>query len=520
MYNKTIIKPNTYYDSVTLMSLGSKIKAVQGVDEAVVVMATDMNKEILMNVGLGTQETQEAAINDLVIAVRAEDEKTCVEIHRMIMDKLTKGSAASGQETQVDYKTVHHAVKDHPDANVAVISVPGQYAAREARAALNSGLHVMMFSDNVTVQAERELKELAVSKGILMMGPDCGTAVINHAGLCFANEVRHGSIGVVGASGTGLQEVIVQIDRLGGGISQALGTGGRDLSREIGGLMMLQCIQALAEEPDTEIIVLVSKPPEKSVEKRIFQLLAALEKPVVVCFLEGDTSGSCRDGVYLCSNLLDTAKKAVELAGIRPDATREAARQAQRNAQVRRAGSALRHGQNAVRGLFCGGTLCAEALLILRGRLGNVKSNISHHENEKINGQDSCHGNVLWDLGDDEFTNGRPHPMIQPSLRNGKIAQQGDDPEVGVILLDFELGYGSHSNPAGETVPAIREARDRAGAAGRELAVVGYICGTAADKQDIAGQRAILLEEGVILAESNVEAAQIAAGILEQRRDC
>lgn len=514
MYKKTIIKPNTYYDSVTLMSLGSKIKAVEGVKEAVVVMATDMNKEILMNVGLGNDETEGATQNDLIIAVEARDEETCVEAHRMILDKLTKGSGVAGQEAEVEYKTIRHAVKDNRAANVAVISVPGRYAAREAKIALNSGLHVMMFSDNVSIEEERALKELAVSKGLLMMGPDCGTAVINHTGLCFANQVRRGNIGVVGASGTGLQEVIVQIDRLGGGITQALGTGGRDLSREIGGLMMLHGIRALAKEPDTEIIVLVSKPPEQSVADKIFELLNTLEKPVVVCFLEGDTARECREGVYLCDNLLDAARTAVQLAGVAQDAGREEARAARLQEEIARARELLQPGQRSVRGLFCGGTLCAEALFVLRGRLGKIRSNVSHRDGEKIDGKEACRGSVLLDLGDDEFTNGRPHPMIEPSLRNGKIAEQGDDPEVGVILLDFELGYGSHGDPAGETVPAIREARARARAQGRELAVVGYICGTAADKQDLSGQRAALLAEGVILAESNVEAAQTAADIL------
>ncbi len=515
MYKKIIIKPNTYYDSVTLMSLGSKIKAVEGVTEAVVVMATDMNKEILMNVGLGSEETEGATQNDLIIAVRAQDQETCEKAHKMIMDKLTGGGEAAGQKSEIEYKTIRHAVKDNRAANVAVISVPGRYAAREAGIALHSGLHVMMFSDNVTIREERELKELAVSKGLLMMGPDCGTAVINHTGLCFANQVRPGNIGVVGASGTGLQEVIVQIDRLGGGITQVLGTGGRDLSREIGGLMMLHGIRALAQEPGTEIIVLVSKPPEQSVADRIFDLLDTLEKPAVVCFLEGDTARTCRQGVYLCDNLLSAAKMAVKLAGVEEDRGREEIRLERLREQIRQAKGRLLPEQNSVRGLFCGGTLCAEALFVLRGRLGGVRSNVSHRAGERIDGNEQCRGNVLLDLGDDEFTNGRPHPMIEPSLRNDKIAEQGDDPEVGVILLDFELGYGSHGDPAGETVPAIREARRRALARGRELAVVGYICGTAADKQDIEGQRAALMAEGVILAESNVEAAHTAADILQ-----
>ena len=260
--------------------------------------------------------------------------------------------------------------------------------------------------------------------------------------------------------------------------------------------------------------MLVSKPPEQSVADKIFELLDTLEKPVVVCFLEGDTARKCREGVYLCDNLLDAARTAVKLAGVAQDAGREEARAARLKEEIAGARGLLQPGQKSVRGLFCGGTLCAEALFVLRGRLGKIRSNVSHRDGEKIDGKEACRGSVLLDLGDDEFTNGRPHPMIEPSLRNDKIAEQGDDPEVGVILLDFELGYGSHGDPAGETVPAIREARARARAQGRELAVVGYICGTAADKQDFAGQRAALLAEGVILAESNVEAAQTAADIL------
>lgn len=513
MYSKTIVYKNSYYDSVTLMSLGSKVKKLPGVDQAVVVMATDMNREILENVGLATDETRAAEQNDLVIAVRADGEDIYQQAFDMIQEKLTAGSGESAEQVKVEYKTIRQAKKAFADANVAVISVPGRYAAREARIALNSGMHVMMFSDNVTVEDEKELKELAVSKGLLMMGPDCGTAIINHVGLCFANEIRKGNIGIIGASGTGLQEVLVQIDRLGGGITQALGTGGRDLSREIGGLMMLQAMDALEEDQDTQVVVLVSKPPEKSVEDKIFQKISEMKKPVVVCLLEGDMSRSCREGVYLCDNLLSAAERAVELAGA--SAKAEDTVTGCTAEQIRKAKAQLKPEQTKVCGLFCGGTLCAEALFILRRRLGKIRSNISHHAEEKIDGKQVCTENLLLDLGDDEFTNGRPHPMIEPSLRDEWVVKAAQRPEVGVILLDFEIGYGSHQDPAGVAVDSIRAARAAAAEQGRELVFVGYICGSKGDKQDLAAQAAVLEAEGVLLARSNKEAANIVADILE-----
>src|SRR5690606_14776291 len=122
---------------------------------------------------------------------------------------------------------------------------PGVYAAFEAFRALENNLNVMMFSDNVTVEDEIKLKDLAVKKDLLMMGPDCGTAIINGVGLCFANKIKRGPIGLVAASGTGLQEVTVLIDQFGGGISQAIGVGGRDLSKDVMGRMTLHAINAL-----------------------------------------------------------------------------------------------------------------------------------------------------------------------------------------------------------------------------------------------------------------------------------
>ncbi len=506
---KIVVRKNAYFDSVTLMSLGSKVKKMEGVSQAVVVMATEMNREILMNVGLGNEETENAGPNDLVLAVEAEGEEALLAAFGEIEEKLA-GNQDKKKNRDSVYKTQEEALKDGVKANLAVISVPGRFAAREAKKALKNNMHVMLFSDNVTVDQERELKELAREKGLLVMGPDCGTAVVNGAGLCFANEMRKGSIGIVGASGTGLQEVLVQIDRLGGGIVQALGTGGRDLKESIGGIMMMEGIKALEAEDQVKVLVLVSKPPEPIVEEKIWNLLKQVKKPVVVCFLEGKKRDNLPENICMASTLLEAAQRAVFLEkGVEfQKETRD------RRGEIQKEKADLKPEQRAVRGFFCGGTLCAEALIVLRERLNGMKSNVSHHEGEILENARDLRGNVLLDLGEDEFTNGRPHPMIEPSLRTEWIVNAAQDPSVGVVLLDVEIGYGSHENPAQIAAEGIRMANEAAKAAGRSLKVVAYVCGTDKDRQNLEEQRAILAGEGAILADSNVEAAQIAAELL------
>jgi FdrA protein len=177
------------------------------------------------------------------------------------------------------------AVEQQAALNLALISVLGDYAAAEAIKALRPGLSVMLFSDNVSLAHEREIKTLAREKNLLVMGPDCGTAIINGMPLGFANVVRRGAIGVVAASGTGLQEVTCCIDQLGAGISQALGTGGHDLHESIGGISMLYGLDALSADPDTRVIVLISKPPAPAVAEKILARARAAGKPVVVNFL-------------------------------------------------------------------------------------------------------------------------------------------------------------------------------------------------------------------------------------------
>jgi FdrA protein len=507
----TIIRKNAYYDSVTLMSLSSKILDVKGVEEAVVSMATEMNKQLLQNVGLATKESDDAGNNDLIIAIKAENENSYEEALKLVEELLSPKNKKKNKGELESPKTIDAALQQMEDANLAVISVPGRYAAREAKKALEKGLHVMMFSDNVTLEEEKELKEIGREKGLLVMGPDCGTASINNVGLCFANEVRNGNIGIVGASGTGLQEVMVQIHRLGGGISQGIGTGGRDLKEEIGGIMMIEGLKALSGDKDTEVIVLISKPPAKSVEKKILEEIKNVDKPVVICFIDGNKEDEKDSKAIFVYGLYEAAKKAVELSN---GCKEEIEKENNSFIDAKELKKSLKPEQRYFRGLFCGGTLCAEALSILRGSFDSVRSNVAKNENEKLENINDYHGNVLLDLGEDEFTVGKPHPMIEPTLRLDRIIKEAKDEEVGVILMDFELGYGSHEDPVGVTIKSIKEAKNIANSHGRNLIFVAYICGTDIDKQNYEKQRKMLEQERVLIAESNIEAANIVIEIL------
>lgn len=511
---ETMVRKNTYKDSVTLMSLSNKVKELEGVSDAIVAMGTDMNKEFLRDAGMSSGESDSAGSNDLIISIDAKDKETYEKALKLVDELLASKRTGDTKGEAAPPKGILQALDEGIEANLVLISVPGDFAAREARIALENNLHVMIFSDNVSLEDEKELKELGREKGLLVMGPDCGTASINNVALCFCNVVRKGSIGIVAAAGTGLQEVMVQIHRLGGGISQAIGTGGRDLKEEIGGIMMLEGLKALDRDDGTEVIVLVSKPPAKSVEKRILEQVEKTKKPVVICFLDGSKDHEEIPQATFVYRLADAADAAVEKVGLKVEHVGKEGVIRDRLMELR---NALQPQQKYLRGLYCGGTLCAEALSVVRSGLGEVRSNVAKKAEEKLESSETYSGNVLIDLGEDQFTRGRPHPMIEPSLRLDWILKEAKDPEVGVILLDFELGFGSHEDPAGVTVEAVREAKRLAAEDGRGLVFVAYICGTDLDKQGYEAQRRILEEEGVIVMESNAEAAGLAKDLLAQR---
>ena len=496
---------NTYRDSVTLMQISARIAALAGVQQASVVMATEGNLALLREAGLLDGEVG-ASPSDLLVVLRAETDAAAKAALEETERVLAGGDGASARHGphEIAPRSLQMALAAQPEANFALISTPGEYAAAEALKALRLGLHVMLFSDNVALEDEVSLKREAAERGLMLMGPDCGTAIVGGVPLGFANAVRSGPIGVIGASGTGLQQVTTLIDQAGLGVSHAFGTGGRDLKAEVGGATMLRALDELAADEATRVIVLVSKPPARAVADKVLARARATGKPVIACFLGADPAQLEGNGVSAAPTLEDAAAMALAAARGMSYAGGE---HRLPDYDVSR----LATGQRYVRGLYSGGTFCYEATLLLAQALEDVRSNTPVGRARELDDVWKSEGHTLVDLGDDEFTRGRPHPMIDHRLRNERIAREAADAEVAVILLDVVLGYGAHPDPAAEILPAIRAAR--AAAAGRELAVVGFVCGTERDPQGLARQVGALRGAGVILAASNAQAARTAAAI-------
>ncbi len=498
---------NSYYDSVTLMSTTVAIKKALDLKDLVMFMGTDMNKDMMQSVGLYDQVFDDATPNDLLLGVELKEENNdwADQVIKQLSNKNRKE-----ENSDTVYKTIAQA-KEAKDSNIAVISVPGIYAANEAFKALENDMHVMLFSDNVSLEDEIALKDLALQKDLLVMGPDCGTAIINGKGLCFANQVSKGDIGLVAASGTGLQEVSVIIDRFGGGITQAIGVGGRDLSEAVGGRMMLKGIDALYEDEDTKVIVLISKPPHQTVLDKILERIKNTKKPVVVCLLDAKVETKLKD-VYFVSTLTEAGVKALELVGQKTPNLLELDHDL---LEVIKAEKKLKKGtQTKIKGLFCGGTLTAETLSVLRPSLKNITSNVAKKDYEKMVDPMKSNGHNLVDLGDDIFTQGKPHPMIEPMIRLDRILLEANNPETSVILLDFELGIGSHDDPVGVTMDSILEAQKIAKKDGRHLSFVAYVCGTDKDHQGLEKSEKQLRDHGVIVAKTNAHAAIISAKLV------
>lgn len=472
------VRRGFYADSVALMRISRGVSSLAGVEEASLMIGTPANRDLLEGSGLIDTEGRKARADDLVIAVRARD---AIAAHAALdaAEKMLAGGQAVPQGGVTTVRGFDSAIAALPGANLALISVPGDFAAAEARRALERGLHVMIFSDNVPVADEIRLKRLALDKGLLLMGPDCGTALIDGAPIAFANVVPRGDVGLISASGTGLQEVSSLLARAGRGVSHGIGVGGRDLSEEVGGLMTLAAFDALEADPATRHIVIISKPPGAGVAAKIDARVARSAKPVTLCLLG-------RGGTTLTS--------AVEQVLGHPLA-------AGAPAQL----PAARKGW--LRGLYSGGTLCNEAQIVLMGAGLAVKSNVPvPGAGETAALEAGAH--TLIDLGDDEYTRGRPHPMIDPEPRNKLLAKTLADPAVAVVLLDVVIGYGAHADPAG-LIAAVVES-----AAATRPAVVASITGTDADPQGYSRQAARLAAAGVFVASSNARAAALAARVV------
>ena len=508
---KAIVRKDSYFDSVFLMQLSKGLKTSEGVIDAVVAMGTPMNLELLRGMGYSGKELEGATPNDLVTAVECPDEAGVEAAFAKALELLAR-KKRSGPAAQALPASLEAAVEFLPGANLALISLPGAWAAREARKALQKGLHVMLFSDNVSLEDEISLKTLGREKGLLVMGPDCGTAIIDGKPLCFANVVREGPIGVVAASGTGLQEVTCLVDRYGSGISQGIGTGGRDLKNEkVGGITMLMGIEALARDAATSVIAIVSKPPAKAVAERVVEALEKAGKDAVVHFIGLEAPKTPRGSrIRYARSLEETAALAFELATGRAPHIGDGELEAIAEREAKR----LAPGQRFLRGYYTGGTVADEAMILLHRLTGSVHSNNQTDPAFALPDPKVSIGHTIVDLGDDVFTVGRPHPMIDPSTRTERIVAEKDDPSIAVILVDVVLGYGSHEDPAGALVPALVEARKAAEARGAYLPVVASVIGTPGDYQGMASQVAKLEAAGCVVMPSNFRAATLAARIV------
>ncbi len=498
---QTIIKKGCYQDSVALMLLTSRLSSIDGINKASIMMATPANKAIFTQSGLETEELLAANANDMAIVADITD-ASIMEILLNEVDAFIKNQATLGQndiETE-HIKTWEAAKKAMPDANLAVISIPGAYAAMEADRALDEGMNVFMFSDNVTIEDEARLKKKAHELGLAVMGPDCGTGIIQGVPIAFTNYVANGNIGIVGASGTGIQELTTIIDRLGEGVTNAIGTGGRDLSAAVGGITMLDCIDAMEEDSATKVLVIISKPPAKEVRDRIFERLSNCSKPVVSLFL-GEKPAFHEAGFYHAYTLDEAARIAVAL--LREDTV------VPFTAEMPSGDFFKAEEKKTIKAYYSGGTLAGEAAMLIKDAL-SIKLPPEKEDGFMLNYE----GNIVVDLGDDVYTQGKPHPMIDPAKRVECMAEAVDDASTGVVLIDIVLGYGSHENMAGALLPAIIKLKKKADEENRRVYFVATVCGTRKDYQDYDKQVKLLKDAGVIVCETNMIAAETAIHII------
>jgi FdrA protein len=493
---KTEVRSGVYYDSVVLMHLQRSLLEQPGVLDSGVVMGTEANKDVLAQSGLLVGEIQQAGADDLIIVVKGEDEKQAIAVLQKV-DELIAARRGGGIEQDYRAKTLDTAAKMLSSAQWVLISVPGRYAAGVSRQVLGLGKNVFLYSDNVSLEDEISIKKEAAAKGLMVMGPDCGTAIVNGVGLGFANKIRRGPIGLVAASGTGLQQVTVRIHQMGGGVTHAIGTGGRDLSEAVNAITARQALDALSRDPDTKVIVLLSKPPSPKVADELIAAARLVNKPVIVNFIGHATSMRRVDNVTFATTFDETAELAVQVAKENIFIENE-------NLNLERFAPQQRY----LRGLFSGGTLAYEAQLILRDYLPAVYSNAPLSKDLNLEDPLTSREHTIIDLGEDVFTVGRLHPMMDNDLRIRRLEKEANDPEVAVILLDAVLGFGAHPNPASELAPAIANTRRIASDGGRHLEVVALVSGTDEDPQNMNEQIQQLKEAGAIVELSNDAASR------------
>ena len=486
-----LVKKNQYQDSVNLMLLSSRLSGMENLDRVSIMMGTPANIDIFKNTGMYVDDFAEAKPNDICISVEARDKEMVSLVERELEDFISDMASTTRSSNLSRVKSLTGAIKKLEDPNLALISIPGEYVYEEGKRLLDENINLFIFSDNVSLEEERELKEIAQRKDLIVMGPDCGTGIINGVPLAFANNVNRGNIGLVGASGTGIQEITSIISRSGGGISQAIGIGGRDLQEEIGGISAKYALEILSQDKETQVIVFVSKPPSKSVMDSIIEQFKSIDKPIVALFLGASENDDFKN-IYFTKNSEDTSFLALYLS--KRDGTMKLSLD---NLKERLDRVKKDPHKRQVHGYYGGGTLAGETKLILKEELENDK------------------GSIIIDFGDDEYTKGRPHPMIDPTSRIDAFNKLKNNNEVAIVLFDNVIGYGSNTDMASAISPPIKGLIEYKKDKGEEIIIIGSVCGTEEDIQSYKDQVNILKESGVVVVDSNASAAKLAKECLE-----
>jgi FdrA protein len=497
-----VIRKNQYYDSVFLMSVNARILKVEGIQQTAVLMGSPANKQLLVDIGVQDPDIEAAQPNDLIVAVIADS----MGIINQVLGNLDVWLNAIQEEAPLSkMHTLEDGLAIMSNANLVVISIPGEYAAREARKALQAGLNVFIFSSNVSIEDELELKQLAKQGGQVVMGPDCGTSVIGGVGIGFANAIRRGDIGAIGAAGTGLQEFTSQVHNLGFGISHAIGTGSHDLSDQIGGLTTLAAMDALEMNAKTKVITIISKPPGAATLQHLLEKISNCRKPVIGCFLGVDPDiVSARKNLKPACTIDEAVRLAITMSGNpKPPEAGLTSADLKTLSDEKKGWSSE---QKYLRGILAGGTFCYQSQQILREAGIIVYSNNPLELKNKLKHPDKSIQHTLVDMGDEFYMVGKPHPMIDGTMRRQRIITESHDPQIAILYLDFILGYNASMDPVGELLDAIDKAKSVYKQRRGSLTVVASICGTEDDPQDLTFQVKMLQDAGVLVYDSNAKA--------------
>lgn len=551
-----VVKPNFYRDSLQLMKISEKLRHYSGVSEASIVMATETNKGVLIRLGFSPSLIEQASESDMIIAVRAKDQQSIDLISEQI-DKLFESSEEDRLDSRAQEKTsdIDVALKKMPGTNLVLLSIPGEYIKDISYKLIEQGIHQQIFSDHVPVEDELKIKTQAVTKGVLILGPGAGTSIINGKGIGFSNTISTGPVGIVAAAGTGLQEVACLLDQCGIGVKHGLGVGGNDPKDKIGGIMMLECMKILEKDDSIEVIAIISKPPSPSVEQKIMKYVTDYgTKKYVLAFIGGQlavaekkkeqqenqtekfTSQVSPSGNITSTHMTasDRNMKIVKVNSLTSCVI--AIANALGNQQLQKAISQiyiqsdrlvdllqeewnkLQTGQKFIRALYTGGTFTYEAQVILRDIIdpAHIHSNAPIEQITKLQDSFKSDKHSVIDLGEEEFTKGRPHPMIDPTIRKLRILEEAKDPGVSVLLLDFVLGYGSNSDPVGAVIDELQLAKETARRQGRYLSIITHVCGTKNDIQDYERSVSKLQSVGCVVMPTNALTV-IASVVVAQR---